>query len=111
MKTELMALSAFTLLAAVDTPSALGSSVGCLFFLSTQSNCTMKKSALLGIISFGFGYSFGVAVPDSQAMWVSLIGAALGSVILVGAHKAIKGGHDLPPWLKSTIEYVLRVKK
>ena len=111
MKAEITALSAYAILSAIDPAASIGASFGCLFFMSTQSNGNLCRTVWLGSVSFGFGYAMGVAVPSSQAMWVALVGSSLGSVMLQGAHGAIKGGSDLPQWLKSLIEYVLRVRK
>lgn len=111
MKAEITALSAYTILSAIEPAASIGASFGCLFFMSTQSNGKLCRTLWLGSVSFGFGYALGIAVPSSQTMWVSLVGSSLGSVMLQGAHGAIKGGKDLPQWLKSLIEYVLRIRK
>lgn len=111
MKTELTAISVVAVLTAVHPQAMIGASFGCLFFLSTQSNCSVRKSLVLGVLSLGAGYSVGIAVDTAHSMWVSLTGASLGSVVLSGLHGAIKNGGDLPPWAKTFIDSILRLKK
>lgn len=112
MTNEDITFSFILLLGLVDAPSALGAAFGSTFFLTTRDETLSTVSGLmLTTVSLGLGYSLGIAVGSDHRMWVSLVGAALGSTILSSLHGVIKSGGDLPSWLKYTIDTILRLRK
>lgn len=110
MKQDTLALSIFTIIGLMNPAAAIGSSFGCMFYLSIPKT-DGESRLLLPIVSWGIGYATGVAVGDPHTMWSSIVAAALGSTALTVLHSVILHDNDMPKWIKYLIDSVLRLRK
>jgi hypothetical protein len=97
--------------------SAMGASFGCVFFIllpdPVVSSWFLKLIRKIGltIVSWGFGYAVGIAFSSNSSMLVAVIGAAVASGVLGAINLMVKNDGDLPQWMSSLINAILRLKR
>lgn len=118
MKEEVAVISFVALLGLIEPNAAIGAAFGCVFFLTTRSNYKPAVIVALTFVSLVLGYSVGIAAGERHAMWVALFGASIGSTLLAAAQKvaelartSVGKSGDFPPWVKFTIDSLLRLRK
>lgn len=62
-------------------------------------------------MSWGFGYAVGIAFSNGSSMLASLLGAAVASGVLGSVNLMVKNNGDLPQWMSSLINAILRLKR
>ncbi|QYW06486.1 hypothetical protein uan_074 [Pseudomonas phage UAntarctica] len=103
--------------------SAIGASFGCMFFILLPDpvvahwkgwigwSLKLLRKFVLTVLSWGFGYSVGILFFNNASMLMAILGGALGSTILGVLNLMIKNDADLPPWLTSGMNAILRIKR
>ena len=97
--------------------SAMGASFGCVFFIllpdPVVSNWVVSLLRKFGLtlVSWGFGYAMGIAFSSNSSMLAAVIGAALASGVLGALNLMVKNNGDLPQWMSSAINAILRLKR
>jgi hypothetical protein len=97
--------------------SAMGASFGCVFFVllpdpvvASFFSKLLRKMGLT-VVSWGFGYAVGIAFSNGSSMLAAIIGAAVASGVLGALNLMVKNDGDLPQWLSSLINAILRLKR
>lgn len=97
--------------------SAMGASFGCVFFIllpdpvvSSLASKLLRKMGLT-VVSWGFGYAVGIAFSNGSSMLAAIIGAAVASGVLGAINLMVKNDGDLPQWMSSLINAILRLKR
>lgn len=97
--------------------SAMGASFGCVFFILlpdpvvTSWFLKLLRKIALTVVSWGFGYAAGIALYNGTSMLMALIAAATASGILGSINLMVKNEGDLPLWMSSVINAILRLKR
>lgn len=103
--------------------SAIGASFGCMFFILLPDPVVEKWTGFIGwtlklfrkivltVLSWGIGYSVGILFFNNASMLMAILGGALGSTILGVLNLMVKNDGDLPPWLTSGMNAILRIKR
>jgi hypothetical protein len=92
--------------------AAAGAAFGCCFFLASPAWTTTSQRWLLGVFSWGIGYSagvywFGEGPPwSTKAMLISVTLSALAAVLFTAWFGIIASNGTLPPWLTSLFELI-----
>lgn len=95
----------------------MGASFGCVFFIllpdPVVSNWVVSLLRKFGLtlVSWGFGYAMGIAFSSNSSMLAAVIGAALASGVLGALNLMVKNNGDLPQWMSSAINAILRLKR
>ena len=108
---------AWSVLEQLHPGSAMGASFGCVFFIllpdpvvSSWSQKLIRKVGLT-VVSWGFGYAVGIAFSNGSSMLAAIIGAAVASGVLGAINLMVKNDGDLPQWMSSLINAILRLKR
>lgn len=97
--------------------SAMGASFGCVFFVLlpdpvvTSFLSKLLRKIGLTVVSWGFGYAVGIAFSNGSSMLAAIIGAAVASGVLGSINLMVKNDGDLPQWMSSLINAILRLKR
>lgn len=108
---------AWSVLEQLHPGSAMGASFGCVFFvllpdpvIASWSQKLIRKIGLT-VVSWGFGYAVGIAFSNGSSMLAAIIGAAVASGVLGAINLMVKNDGDLPQWMSSLINAILRLKR
>ena len=108
---------AWSVLEQLHPGSAMGASFGCVFFILLPDPVTASWSQKLirkfglTVVSWGFGYAVGIAFSNGSSMLAAIIGAAVASGVLGAINLMVKNDGDLPQWMSSLINAILRLKR
>lgn len=97
--------------------SAAGASFGCVFFIllpdPVVSSWFLKLIRKIGltVVSWGFGYAVGIAFSNGSSMLAAILGSAVASGVLGAVNLMVKNNGDLPQWMSSLINAILRLKR
>jgi len=111
------AVYAWSILEQLHPGSAMGASFGCVFFVllpdPVVSSWFLKLIRKIGltVVSWGFGYAVGIAFSSNSSMLAAVIGAAVASAVLGALNLMVKNDGDLPQWMSSMINAILRLKR
>ena len=108
---------AWAVLEQLHPGSAMGASFGCVFFILLPDPVTTSwvqkliRKFGLTVVSWGFGYAVGIAFSNGSSMLAAIIGAAVASGVLGAINLMVKNDGDLPQWMSSLINAILRLKR
>lgn len=102
--------------------AAMGASFGCVFVLLMRDPLVKTflerafRKLLLIVLSWGIGYSYGLALSDSPewksyTMLGALALAAVGSGVLGSVNLMFRNDGPLPPWLVGILDRVPLLRK
>jgi hypothetical protein len=113
----MFAMSLYAVLEQLHPGSAMGASFGCVFFIllpdPVVESWIIKLIRKIGltVVSWGFGYAVGIAFSSNSSMLAAVIGAAVASGVLGAINLMVKNDGDLPQWMSSLINAILRLKR
>lgn len=113
----LVAVSVWAVMEQLHPGSAMGASFGCVFFVLlpdpvvTSFFSKLLRKMGLTVVSWGFGYAVGIAFSNGSSMLMAIIGAAVASGVLGALNLMVKNDGDLPQWMSSLINAILRLKR